>query len=72
VTFDRIYSRLAKLADRGKAEIVAIDRALARIENDQYGECSECGGHIPPERHDALPETDICIQCAQRRESARV
>jgi hypothetical protein len=29
------------------------------------GVCARCGGEIPPERMEALPETMVCVRCSQ-------
>ena len=47
-----------------KAEIERIDGALQRIENGTYTECTNCGKHINPERLHAVPDADLCIECA--------
>ena len=55
---------LARLDQRGKVEIEAIDRALARIAADSYGTCAGCGHPIPTSRLEALPAADRCLRCA--------
>ena len=45
-------------------EIASIRRALARIEDETYGECVRCGGQIDPARLEARPEAALCIDCA--------
>jgi RNA polymerase-binding protein DksA len=59
---------LARLDDRGKVEIDAIDRALARIATGDYGRCAECGRLIPEARLEALPTAELCVPCAESRE----
>ncbi len=27
--------------------------------------CARCGGEIPPERVEAMPETMVCVACSQ-------
>lgn len=44
-----------------------IDAALERIEAGTYGTCSNCGKPIGEERLEALPWTDLCIDCAKLR-----
>jgi RNA polymerase-binding transcription factor len=58
---------LTHLDDAGKAEIVAIDRALERIARGEYGRCAACGGAIAPERLAALPTADACVSCTPPR-----
>jgi RNA polymerase-binding protein DksA len=45
-----------------------IEQALQRIEDGTYGECNNCGKSIMPERLEALPSADLCIDC-QRQEA---
>lgn len=45
-----------------------IEHALERIANGQYETCEQCGKAIGEERHDAVPETALCIDCQQRVE----
>lgn len=46
------------------AEIREIDKALRRIEEGSFGECTECGEPISAGRLEALPYTSLCIDCA--------
>jgi RNA polymerase-binding protein DksA len=59
---------LERLDERGRAEIAAIDRALARIEGGEYGVCRACGQPIPLARQRAVPTADTCLPCAKMRE----
>jgi DnaK suppressor protein len=47
----------------------AIEGALERIENGNYGTCEECSGSIPKARLDALPHTPVCVKCAATRDA---
>jgi RNA polymerase-binding transcription factor DksA len=49
-----------------------VDHALSRIEDGSYGQCERCGRPIPDERHQALPEATLCIECKalEEREAA--
>jgi DnaK suppressor protein len=64
-TFIRL---LARLDDQQKAEIGAIDRALARIANGNYGRCEACGKPIPLSRLQVLPMAANCLPCTEARE----
>lgn len=55
---------LTRLDDHGKAEIEAIDRALARIAAGSYGACARCAEPIAPARLEALPAAEHCLVCA--------
>jgi DnaK suppressor protein len=48
---------------RDVAELRAIEASRARIENETYGECRECGFEIPYERLEAQPTADRCAPC---------
>src|SRR5437016_1918097 len=56
-----IASRLAERARRLRI-------ALARLEDGEYGLCSDCGGPIAPKRLAALPDTTTCVACQERLE----
>ena|SRR5438128_1941849 len=59
---------LARLDDRGNAELRAIDRTLTLIEAGTYGRCEDCGEPIPVERLEILPAATTCVFCAEARE----
>ncbi|MFN8644920.1 MAG: TraR/DksA C4-type zinc finger protein [Candidatus Binatia bacterium] len=59
---------VARLDDRDRAELTAIERALVRLERGQYGTCWICGQAIPAERLRALPAAELCRPCAASRE----
>lgn len=46
-------------------EIEMITAALARIDDETYGICANCGDPIKPERLDLLPYTPLCKDCAR-------
>ncbi len=56
------------LGERETAELGAIDAALARIEAGTYGDCTDCGVHIPAARLHATPEAPRCIPCQEKVE----
>ena len=49
--------------------LMAIEMALARMEQGCYGVCEETGEYIEPERLIALPWTSLSIEGAEIRES---
>ena len=52
-----------------KAETLAqIDEALARLEQEAYGYCFECGGEISEQRLRALPFAVRCKDCEELHE----
>lgn len=48
----------------GQIELALIKKALTRIEDGSYGDCQKCGDSINPARLQAIPETEVCIECA--------
>jgi len=56
---------MAKAADARRAqEIRRIDAALARIDEDEYGWCAECGDLIEAARLEIDPAAPRCSACA--------
>jgi RNA polymerase-binding protein DksA len=49
----------------------AINAALERIEEGNFGRCAECGKPIPKTRLNALPWTAYCIKCERQIEQER-
>ena len=67
---DESLARLAaRLDDRDRAELTAIEGALTRIERGEYGTCRACGKPIPDARLRALPAAEFCLPCAAAREN---
>ena len=58
-----------ELARRRQREVKALGHALERLENDEFGECFECGEEINPKRLEIDLCATLCIQCAEKRES---
>ena len=59
------------LSDIDTQELAAIDRALKRVLQDDYGLCSDCGGEIPFDRLKVEPHALRCVACESRFEKAR-
>ena len=43
-----------------------VNDALERIEKGTYGLCLECGKPIPQARLEAIPEAELCLNCADK------
>lgn len=41
-----------------------LEMALEKIDDNNFGNCSRCGGEIQEERLMLLPENTLCIRCA--------
>ena len=52
------------LAARGQRDGVLA--ALARIEDDSYGQCVDCGHQIPEGRLEARPDAARCVDCQSK------
>ena len=53
---------------RREDKLMSITSALQRIDDDEYGFCTECGGAINPKRLEFDPTVLHCIDCASRKE----
>jgi DnaK suppressor protein len=53
---------------RRRQNLLQIDAALKRIEEDDYGYCQECGEDIAPARLEVDPTALLCITCASAKE----
>jgi len=61
-----VFEQEKELSLRHYAEslIERINAALGRFEQGTYGLCTNCGRPIEPERLQALPYVELCIECA--------
>lgn len=69
------YERSQQLRFRNRDLFYAkkINKSLEKINEDEYGQCGECGEDIKFERLKARPTAEMCISCkdeAEREESA--
>lgn len=77
-TADRAHGRLGKIdAMQNKGfhersirslvkEIDGLENNLKALDGPDFGVCEYCKGPIGEERREALPETKMCIKCANR------
>jgi DnaK suppressor protein len=61
---------LTTLSESARREVMQIDAALGRMDEDRYGVCIDCGEEIPLERLRALPFTLRCQDDEEERERA--
>ncbi len=59
------------LHERDRSVLYQIEKALAKLEEGQYGVCEGCGEQIQPKRLKARPFTNLCIECAEELEDPR-
>jgi DnaK suppressor protein len=57
-----------RLLDRENKLILKIRKALAKIEDQTFGICEECGEEIDIERLKLRPVTELCISCKTHQE----
>ncbi len=67
-------SRMDSLANQGlalnalakaKTRLAKLERALARINDPDFGYCAHCGEPIAASRLQTMPEVVLCAQCAE-------
>jgi DnaK suppressor protein len=63
----RNYSKNVMLAvsENESRQLLLIDQALLRIEDDEYGPCQNCEKPINPKRLAAIPWARFCIDCQE-------
>lgn len=63
-----IYEWEMNLALRNRVlnKIASLEDALESLAEGEYGICERCGEPIEPERLEILPDTTLCVKCAQR------
>ena len=59
------------LGDREREKLHAIDEALLRIKEGEYGICEECEEDIPVGRLKAMPFTRHCVRCKSDLEKVK-
>lgn len=51
---------------KAKVRLVRLKEALKRVDEDEdFGLCIDCGDPIPIARLKAMPETEMCVECAE-------
>ncbi len=63
----RNYSKNVMLAvsENDSRQIILINEALERIEDEEYGLCQNCEKEINPKRLDAIPWARYCLNCQE-------
>ncbi|MBE0617623.1 MAG: TraR/DksA C4-type zinc finger protein [Proteobacteria bacterium] len=65
---DEQAALLAQLDSRDRERVMALDDALQRLDEGTYGACRRCGERIAEERLEALPLTQLCVECQELQE----
>jgi DnaK suppressor protein len=67
LAYDYAYrDRRLSMLDKLEEQLDETREALERIENGTYGQCTNCGEFILPERLEALPTATLCINCQRK------
>ena len=56
-----------QLRGREVTHLAAVEAALRRIEAGTFGQCVSCGKPIAPERLEAIPWANDCIDCHAKK-----
>lgn len=66
--------RDASLQEAERRELLAIEKALAKMATGSFGICEDCGEEIPHKRLLVVPEARLCANCQtiEERQNARV
>ena len=65
--------RDASLQEVERRELLAIERALAKMASGSFGVCEECSEEIPFKRLQVVPEARLCALCQtyEERQNSR-
>ncbi|EGJ50229.1 TraR/DksA C4-type zinc finger protein [Desulfocurvibacter africanus] len=55
----------ARSLAEAKVRLVRLEQALRQVDSPEFGFCASCGEEIAIRRILAMPETDLCVHCAQ-------
>lgn len=64
----RQQNRDQLLLARAEQQLAEVEQALERLAAGIYGECTQCGKPVRPERLIVMPAAALCIQCQQGEE----
>lgn len=64
---DNIVNNSVNKAALNKAtsRLAALEYALKQIDDPDFGICDDCGNRIPLARLLAMPEANLCVECAE-------
>lgn len=68
-----VYERdfLLQLAGGERELLLKIDEALRRMQDGEYGFCTECKKKISKTRLKAIPQTSYCLDCQKKEEKTK-
>ena len=68
LTSERYYDEstgILAVSENDSRQLVMIDEALQRIEDEEYGTCLNCAKEIMPKRLQAVPWARYCLDCQE-------
>lgn len=65
---DTASTLIESLSGRVRMKVIKIERALKKLNEGTFGECEQCGELINEKRLLIIPDTETCIECAERIE----
>jgi len=68
------HDREKSLAEQERRELIAVERALAKMATGTYGFCEDCGDEVAERRLQVLPEARLCAKCqaVEERQQGRI
>ena len=63
--------RTEAILHSARAQRAEVEAALARIEENSYGKCVDCGQEIPEGRLEARPDAARCVGCQAKHARRR-
>lgn len=65
-TYERMI--LMDLGGKERERLRMVERALEKVNGDEYGKCEECGDDIPVKRLEVVPFALYCVSCLSQME----
>ena len=73
LAYDYSYrARRLSMVEQLEEQLDETRKALKRIDEGTYGQCTNCGNFILPERLEALPSAKFCIDCQRQEKAAQL
>lgn len=57
-------AQVSSIAEATRTRLAQLDRAMSKIDDEDYGRCERCKRPIGLERLQALAGTSLCVTCA--------
>jgi RNA polymerase-binding protein DksA len=61
-----LKERQSALVDHLEDTLEQVEAALQKLDEGTYGQCSQCGQGISPERLAILPYANLCVDCQEQ------